>query len=275
MKKIILAFLMCTISFAHAEVASREELATVFRESLGSQTAEATVRDLGVTGEKADLVRGTIRWLSTNQKFIDRVVSEFIAFGLNDSEELKKLKLTQADVSMFSLNLMSNLLKKGMTRLSDDDVKLFLKREATFARHLPPRACRIYCKEGLSEAFMPYVQAMKKIPWKYYSVSQNREWVNLNKKAIQAELDAYPSVGKIPSSEARFLEQIIANMVFEAVKKLPPEKARGILKTASDLNNATDAETCDFHLFLMNAYISAPGRAGEIARRSLILDIAK
>ena len=270
---VYLSFLICGVSnviTANAQdIKSPKEVEKLLTNLYSkSETIQKVAKSFGVSPDKESVVIEHMKTLLRDPKLIELMSQEFVSQGVLDKATGSNENSANAAGMAFGYQFITKLTVDGLKRLSDERILDYVNFTSRFFDLIEPKHCRALMgaasrQKDEIDASMASIRNM--------SSTEMRSYFELNREAVNAELDDWPITPTLNDYETK-----TATAAFEKefAKKLEPHPSASIIITAlTDPANARNQDFCVAGKFVIEVIAGLKGMSGDWFRRSFVLSL--
>jgi hypothetical protein len=266
-------FLICGVSnviTANAQDLKSPEEIEKFLTNLYSkpETIQEVAKQFGVSPDKEAVVVEYMKTVLRDPKLIKLMSQEFVSQGLLDKAGGTNKNSAYGAGMAFGYQFITKLTVDGLKRLSDDRVLDYVNHTVRFFDIIEPKHCRALMgaasrQKDEIDASMAAIRNM--------SSTEMRSYFELNREAVNAELNDWPTVPTLNDYETKTATAAFEKKLGEQLESHP--LASIIIAALTDPINAKDQDFCVAGKFVVEVIADLKGMSGDWFRRSFVLSL--
>ena len=266
-------FLICGVSnviTANAQDLKSPEEIEKFLTNLYSkpETIQEVAKQFGVSPDKEAVVVEYMKTVLRDPKLIKLMSQEFVSQGLLDKAGGTNKNSAYGAGMAFGYQFITKLTVDGVKRLSDDRVLDYVNHTVRFFDIIEPKHCRALMgaasrQKDEIDASMAAIRNM--------SSTEMRSYFELNREAVNAELNDWPVVPTLNDYETKTATAAFEKKLGEQLESHP--LASIIITALTDPINAKDQDFCVAGKFVVEVIADLKGMSGDWFRRSFVLSL--
>jgi hypothetical protein len=266
-------FLICGVSnviTANAQDLKSPEEIEKFLTNLYSkpETIQEVAKQFGVSPDKEAVVVEYMKTVLRDPKLIKLMSQEFVSQGLLDKAGGTNKNSAYGAGMAFGYQFITKLTVDGLKRLSDDRVLDYVNHTVRFFDIIEPKHCRALMgaasrQKDEIDASMAAIRNM--------SSTEMRSYFELNREAVNAELNDWPTVPTLNDYETKTATAAFEKKLGEQLESHP--LASIIITALTDPINAKDQDFCVAGKFVVEVIADLKGMSGDWFRRSFVLSL--
>ena len=159
--------------------------------------------------------------------------------------------------------LITGYFGSGMKRISSNELKPYFDFTYELFNVLEPELCGKFWRPNASDT-IDLLQVLAKYQG-LISLEVQKQYLEMSRKAVLAEVTNRPSVTTIEESEARKLDAFVGNWLMQYSEEFSEPYRLGLMLNGQLVG--TPEEYCELGRFYYGALATAPGRDGDRARK--------
>ena len=233
-----------------------------------SETIQKVAKSFGVSPYKESVVIEHMKTLLRDPKLIKLMSQEFVSQGvLNKAAGSNKNSANAAGMA-FGYQFITKLTVDGLKRLSDERVLDYVNFTVRFFDAIEPKHCRALMgaasrQKDEIDASMAAIRNM--------SSTEMRSYFELNREAVNAELNDWPVVPTLNDYETKTATAAFEKKFGEQLDSHP--LASIIITALTDPIDAKDQDFCVAGKFVVEVIADLKGMSGDWFRRSFVLSL--
>jgi hypothetical protein len=233
-----------------------------------SETIQKVAKSFGVSPDKESVVIKHMKTLLRDPKLIKFMSQEFVSQGvLNKAAGSNKNSANAAGMA-FGYQFITKLTVDGLKRLTDERVLDYVNFTVRFFDVIEPKHCRALMgaasrQKDEIDASMAAIRNM--------SSTEMRSYFELNREAVNAELNDWPVVPTLNDYETKTATAAFEKKFGEQLDSHP--LASMIITALTDPINAKDQDFCVAGKFVVEVIADLKGMSGDWFRRSFVLSL--
>lgn len=265
MKKLIIAFLFLTMTFA-SHAFDRQDFIKSCIETYkdGTKSYQIARENFDLYGEKADVVAYLIQSIVTNKIFLNFTYNKLVQEGFNLDHIKDKNKLENI-VTKACFSSIYSFINKGMVRLSAEEMRFSLEYGLNSLKLLKEKKEYGLCvMQGLGNGkSVNELTRLSKMIYREINVSQLRKNTDLLIKAFNSEIMDFPRKKRLTTEEIINAENIYKDLLIKRLQRMSKGDIERMVYALKDLEAANAQDSCDAIILTMEAALDAKGATGN------------
>ncbi len=220
------------------------------------EVQKAALERQGVPASQVDVYVDYQITLWNSELVVDAFIADVLP-ALEAADQSSPDSFIQFGVN-YSLLWLQELSAKGMNRLPIEDVRFLVGMSRTIANSISAQECAALSMNELSASEMAQLE-LKALAGLPDSILERN--LSIVQKSVLAELRDSPPLQTLDPSEQMAVEHALGKRALEIIYEQP--NAERLMNAFTNMNNLTDAETCQFNILMTDVLVNEEGELGD------------
>lgn len=230
---------------------------------VSSEVQNSAVKELGLTGERAQIVRRAYDAYAKNDAFLYYLADQLEQLGLTDAEAFNDPEHTNEMIASSVYHVSQGLYRRGLAKATTDDLREFMRHQIRVSKNLSRPACKAFNVGVETSELLAELEGIQSKLLRTMPVTDMRRFYTHFIRTQFFALDDTRAVRRLTRSERALAQSAFEQALLRGFNALPDHEALRLSTALLDLAAASDRDACDASIFLFEQILKARGQAQE------------